>query len=141
MAASARVGRPADHGHRLRARSAMRPRRAGTRRGDVPMSFRLGDRFVEAGVIFLLVFTPLAFGTVEPWSEAIAELVVLGMVVVWLLEMMLRDWELRVELPPGWVPASLFVALIFLQATPIPSALTLAISPWTNGFYDQARTY
>src|SRR5262245_22780247 len=110
----------------------MRARRPGTspglvpggdvRWGDFPSSYRLSDRFVEAGVLFLLVFTPLAFGTVEPWSEAIAEFMVLGMVVVWLLGMMLRDWELRVELPPGWVPASLFVALIFLQATPIPSA-------------------
>lgn len=30
------------------------------------------DRLVEAGVLFLLVFTPLAHGTVEPWAEAIA---------------------------------------------------------------------
>ncbi len=61
---------------------------------------RWRDRLIESGVLFLLVFTPLAYGTVEPWAEAIAELVVLGMVLVWLLGM-LRDWELRIELPPG----------------------------------------
>ena len=92
-------------------------------------------------MLFLLVFTPLAFGTVEPWSEAIAELVVLGMVVAWLLGMALRDWELRIELPPGWLAGSLFLALIFLQAVSIPMALAHAISPWTTGFYDQVRMY
>jgi len=51
----------------------------------LPWSSGWSDWLVEAGVLFLLVFTPLAFGTVEPWSEAIAELVVLGMVVAWLL--------------------------------------------------------
>jgi O-antigen ligase len=107
----------------------------------LPWSSGWSDWLVEAGVLFLLVFTPLAFGTVEPWSEAIAELVVLGMVVAWLLGMTLRDWELRVELPPGWLAASLFLALIFLQAVPIPTALAHVISPWTTGFYDQAQTY
>ena len=71
-------------------------------------AIRWRDRLIEAGALFLLVFTPLAYGTVEPWAEAIAELVVLGMVLVWLLGM-LRDWELRIDLPPGWLPIYLFL--------------------------------
>ena len=91
---------------------------------------------------FLLVFTPLAFGTVEPWSEAIAELVVLGMVVAWLLEHGAEGLGApHLRLPPGWLAASLFLALIFLQAVPIPMALARAISPWTTGFRDQVRMY
>jgi len=74
------------------------------------------ERLVEAGALFLIVFTPLAFGTVEPWSEAVAELVILGMVVTWLIGN-LRNWELRVELPAGWLPALLFLGLLALQAT------------------------
>jgi O-antigen ligase len=74
------------------------------------------ERLVEAGALFLIVFTPFAFGTVEPWSEAIAELVILGMVVTWLIGN-LRNWELRVELPAGWLPAALFLGLLALQAT------------------------
>jgi O-antigen ligase len=73
-------------------------------------------RLIEAGAIFLLVFTPLAHGAVEPWSEALAELVVLAMAVTYVVGS-LRDWELRVELPPGWVPALLFLVLVILQAT------------------------
>jgi O-antigen ligase len=72
------------------------------------------DRLIEGGALLLLVFTPLAFGTVQPWSEAIAELVVLGMAVTYVFGM-LRHWELRVELPPGWLPAVLFLALIVFQ--------------------------
>jgi O-antigen ligase len=86
------------------------------------------------------VFTPLAYGTVEPWSEAIAELVVLGMVVAWIVGM-LGDWELRVELPLGWLPASLFLALVFFQATPLPPALIGLVSPWTTGLYAAAVAY
>ena len=118
-------------------------RRSSTRHGDRqrPASpLRWSDRLIEVGALFLLVFTPLAYGTVEPWSEAIAELVVLGMVVVWIVGM-LGDWELRVELPPGWLPASLFLALVFFQATPLPHALIGLVSPWTTGFYDAALTY
>src|SRR5207247_4316360 len=73
------------------------------------------DRLVEAGALFLLVFTPFAFGTVEPWSEAVAEIVVLGMVVTWLIGN-LRNWDLRIELPAGWLPAALLLALLGFQA-------------------------
>jgi hypothetical protein len=73
------------------------------------------QRFVEAGALFLLVFSPLAYGAVQPWSEAVVELVVLGMAVAYIIGT-LRDWELRVELPPGWLPATLLLLLMVLQA-------------------------
>jgi len=71
------------------------------------------DRIIETGALAVLVFTPLAFGTVEPWSEAIAELVIVGMAVTYVVRN-LRDWEFRVELPPGWLPSVLFLVLITL---------------------------
>src|SRR3989441_10784619 len=41
---------------------------------------------------------------------------------------MLRHWELRVELPPGWLPGALFPGLIVLQAlTP------LSLDPYATG--------
>src|SRR6266550_7671444 len=86
------------------------------------------DRLIEAGALGLLVFTPLAFGTVEPWSEAIAELAILGMGVVWLLAM-LRHWELRIELPPGWLTAVLFLGLVVIQSLSLSSWLVSSVSP------------
>jgi O-antigen ligase len=74
------------------------------------------ERLIEAGALFLLVFTPLAYGTVEPWSEAVAGLVVLAMALVYVIGCAYRDWEVRFELPFGWLPAALFLGLVALQA-------------------------
>jgi uncharacterized membrane protein len=100
-------------------------RRSRTREHE---SLPWSDRLIEAGTLALLIFTPLAYGTVEPWSEAIAELAILGLGLVWLLSM-LRQWELRVELPPGWLPALLFLGLIVIQSLPLPSWLVSVVSP------------
>src|SRR5215510_6171831 len=98
------------------------------RRGRNAESLPWSDRLIEAVTLALLIFTPLAYGTVEPWSEAIAELAILGLGVVWLLAM-LRQWELRIELPPGWLPALLFLSLIVIQILPLPSWLVSVVSP------------
>jgi len=74
------------------------------------------ERAIEAGALFLLVFTPLAYGTVEPWSEAVAGLVVLAMALIYVISCAFRDWEVRFELPFGWLPAALFLGLVVLQA-------------------------
>lgn len=99
------------------------------------------DRLIETGVLFLLVFTPLAYGTVEPWSEAIAGLVVLGMAVTWMLQMVLCHWELRAELPPGWLPGSLFLVLVFVQAVALPSGLVERLSPLSASLARDAFAY
>lgn len=91
------------------------------------------DRLVEAGVLCLLVFTPLAYGTVEPWAEAIAGLVILLMAVLWLLGMVAGQWEVRVELPPGWLPAALFLLLVVVQAVALPGALAGWLAPVSAG--------
>jgi O-antigen ligase len=74
------------------------------------------ERGIEAGALFLLVFTPLAYGTVDRWAEAVAELVILAMALIFILGKAYRDWEVRFELPVGWLPAALFLGLITLQA-------------------------
>lgn len=72
------------------------------------------ERLIEAAALALLVFTPLAFGTTEPWSEAIAELLVLGMAIVYVVATV-QNWEIRIDLPPGWMPASLVLGLAAFQ--------------------------
>jgi O-antigen ligase len=86
------------------------------------------DRAVAAGAVFLVVFTPLAFGTVTPWAEAVAETVVLAMTVLWVLGMV-RQWQLRIAIPPGALPALLFVSLGLVQMIPIPVWLAWIVSP------------
>jgi uncharacterized membrane protein len=112
-------------------------RRSRTREHE---SLPWSDRLIEAGTLALLIFTPLAYGTVEPWSEAIAELAILGLGVVWLLSM-LRQWEVRVELPPGWLPALLFLGLIVIQSLPLPSWLVSVVSPAAAALAREARAF
>jgi O-antigen ligase len=46
----------------------------------------------------------------------VAELVILAMALVYILGHAYRDWEVRFELPVGWLPAALFLGLVTLQA-------------------------
>ncbi|NQT84468.1 O-antigen ligase family protein [bacterium] len=53
---------------------------------------------VQVLLVALLVFTPLAFGTVETWAISVMELVCLVMVAVWLVGFAIgggADWGLR----------------------------------------------
>lgn len=43
------------------------------------------DRMITGGVLFLLLFTPLAFGAVHPWAFALMEGTIFLLVVVWML--------------------------------------------------------
>jgi hypothetical protein len=99
--------------------------------GSRETGLRWPDRLVEAGALFLLVFTPLAFGTVQPWSEAVAELVILGIAALWVLPMVARG-ELRVQLPPGWIPGALFLAFALIQLLPLPRPMVGMISPFVG---------
>jgi uncharacterized membrane protein len=110
------------------------------RRGRNAERLPWSDRLIEAGTLALLIFTPLAYGTVEPWSEAIAELVILALGVVWLLAM-LRQWELRIELPAGWIPAVLFLALIMMQSLPLPNWLVGVLSPGAAALNREALAF
>jgi O-antigen ligase len=105
-----------------------------------PHPIRWPDRMIEAGALVLLICTPLAYGTVEPWSEAIVELMLLGMVLVWVLGM-LWDREARIELPPGWLPACLFLAMVFLQTAPLPGALVSLVSQWVFSLHQAAAAH
>jgi len=83
------------------------------------------------GLVGLIVFTPLAFGTVEGWSLALLEW---GIVTVALAA--LAERRLAPTPPTGaprrtgveW-PLGLSLALVCLQLLPIPAALTARIAP------------
>jgi O-antigen ligase/tetratricopeptide (TPR) repeat protein len=49
------------------------------------------DTLIESLLVLLLVFTPLAFGAVHPWSIAIFEVVAALMALFWILKMLSRN--------------------------------------------------
>lgn len=96
------------------------------------------DRIVHWGLIALIAFTPLAFGTVEPWSLAIMEWGVTSLILVFLLGRVLSG-------PPAmpgrssWtgleIPVVLFMLFGALQTVPLPAPWLRVLSPGASREY------
>ena len=46
------------------------------------------DRIVTGGLLFLIVFTPFAFGSVHPWAYGLMEIVIFSLVLVWMTKLL-----------------------------------------------------
>ena len=83
---------------------------------------------MSAGIILLLVFTPLAFGTVEPWSVPILEAAAFCLLAV-------HAGTVGLALPRSRAARAilflflLLVGLVLLQLLPLPEFLLRLISP------------
>jgi O-antigen ligase len=95
------------------------------------------DTVIETGLIFLIVFTPLAFGAVHIWAYTIMELTVLFLVTVWLIKMIVAEGKIRIPKTPLNIPVILFICLILFQLTPLPEAVLNIISSNTQHFYTE----
>ncbi len=94
------------------------------------------DDVIEKGVLFLLVFTPLAAGTVQPWSIAVMEIASLVLFAALVAgKLSLPAEENRA--PAGWTlvfPLAL-IAIVLVQTLPLPQGLLALVSPKTASFY------
>jgi len=72
-------------------------------------------RTIQFGIIALLIFTPLAFGSVEVWAVSFVELVTFGMAGLWLFH--LGFGRRSTDLPPGpiWIVPCLFAGWGLVQ--------------------------
>jgi len=75
-------------------------------------------------LVLTLYFTPLAFGTTETWSMAVAELVV-GIAFF----LFFSQSNLEVYKPPGIVPLVALLIFAGLQCIPLPPQLVRLVSP------------
>jgi O-antigen ligase/tetratricopeptide (TPR) repeat protein len=86
--------------------------------------------------ISLLIFSPLAFGTVEQWSLALMESLSLSTLVIFLIGK-IREKEPFLYEVPGLVPLSLLMGYVFLQLIPFPPGVLKIISPGTYALYKE----
>lgn len=96
------------------------------------------DRVVRWGLVSLIAFTPFAFGTVEPWSQALMQWGIVTLLMTFLLG---RLWRRA----PGAastlgatgleVPLGLFLAFCLLQTVPLPLPWLERISPGSARMY------
>jgi len=96
------------------------------------------DKVIKWLLICLLVFTPIALGSVEIWAFSLMELGILLIIVLWAIQMtFFKDSRLRSPLPIVPRPSlsvpvfilSLFLALVLLQMIPLPAAVLKVLSP------------
>ena len=96
-----------------------------------PPGARNGPTFIEAGLIGLLVLTPLPAASVDGWAVLAIELTVLLLTAVYLFTP--RRPALNARLSAGLVWPRRFLAglagLLILQVLPLPRALTALLSP------------
>ena len=106
------------------------------------MSF---DPVIKLILIILLVFTPLAFGSVAIWAFSLMELGILLIIILFTVQQLFFarnselgtrnsaiDYNSAFPIPrSALVLCSLFLALILLQMFPLPAAWLSSISPQT----------
>lgn len=81
----------------------------------------------------LLFFAPLAFGSVEPWSLAIMEVLAAAGLFIFLGEN--RKAGAPVYRVPGMLPLLGLAAYSLIQVIPMPAGVVEVLSPGTHSFY------
>ena len=99
------------------------------------------DAFIEKGILFLLVFAPLAFGAVQSWASAVMEIAAFMIFGAWLIKK--ENGEGLGCMVKGQGAKTMavlfgaFVALIIVQLAPLPVWLLRFLSPNTAMFYER----
>jgi len=106
---------------------------------------RVCDSLVTGGVLFLIPFTPLAFGAVHPWAYSLLEVVIFLLVLVWLGRLFLETRAQKTveqgergadrSLARLLLPLALFLVFVLLQLLPLPPAFLRVLSPATYEVY------
>ena len=91
------------------------------------------SHFIYKLFAFLILFTPLAFGTVEPWSLALME-IISCLTLVLLIIKNLKNNEALLSVP-ALVPLVLFLGYILFQIIPLPFFIVKFLSPGAAEIY------
>lgn len=105
------------------------------------------DSLIKSMLIFLLVFTPLAFGAMEVWAFSIMEigiLIVIGLFVIqqFFILSSIGPTYSTFPIPPAvrWL-SLLFLGLLLLQMVPLPLGFLQIISPKTYQLRQQLMSF
>ena len=91
------------------------------------------NRIIFCGVIFLLIFAPLAFGSVHVWAYSLIEILVFLLVALFFISKTIsnKDTELKWAKTPVNGILILILILIGVQMMPMPLSWLSVISPKT----------
>ncbi|HDY69045.1 MAG TPA: O-antigen ligase domain-containing protein [Candidatus Scalindua sp.] len=60
---------------------------------------KIANKIIEWGIIFLIVFTPLAFASVHPWAYTVMELTICFLVIIWILKLIIINLKKTSKIP------------------------------------------
>lgn len=83
--------------------------------------------YSTAALFILILFTPLAYGTVEYWSNFIFQVFAALLFLFSLMQVKFSDIKVKKMLP--FLPLMLFTVYIFMQIVPLPRSILLFLSP------------
>ncbi len=92
------------------------------------------NKIIETGLLVIIVFTPLAFGTVHVWAYTLFELAVLILMSIWIVKM-IYNGEIKILKNPLNYSILAFLCLIIFQLIPMPEGIIKLISPNTHQIY------
>ena len=110
------------------------------------------DILITVGLIFLIIYCPLAFGAVHIFSFTLMEMGALLLLSAWLLKQVWNGpkkgplgaereggkYGIEIESTPLYYFGSLFIGFIILQLIPLPWQTAKIISPGTLKVYKEA---
>ena len=103
------------------------PSREGHQIAFAKRSEKLLGKIVFAGLLALIVFTAIPYGTVDPWFEAVFKCAVFALTAIWIFEAFLRgSWQVKriVVL----LPMMVLTAYAFLQTVQLPGNFLIPAS-------------
>ncbi len=114
-------------------------------------SIKVCNHIIEKGLISLIIFAPLAFGSVEVWGYSIIILSAVALTLVWLIKVWLKNrlkftifkkepiaFKLGYLKTPLNLPIIIFIVLIIIQLIPLPESVVRFISPNTCNIYAES---
>ena len=73
------------------------------------------DKAIAIGLVAIVIFSALAFGSNEPWSVGLFEVVIIGLIFLWAIKLA-ADKRLKIIVPAAALPVAGMVALGLLQS-------------------------
>ncbi len=95
------------------------------------------EKAIQRGFICLLFLAPLLFGTVEPWSLALMEVLCISLLFLWLFRLFKKETTISVIEPPFLLPVVLLLGLAIMQLVPMPPSFVQVLSPQTYRVYSE----
>jgi O-antigen ligase len=86
--------------------------------------------YIVSALVFLLIFTPIAFGTTQPWSIFLFQIIVASMVFCWAVRTIFEQ-AISVTKTIVYIPIILSIFLAAVQLLPLPASFIKAAAPNT----------